>query len=99
MFFKWFDARDAEQCGLSLARFFAERVTVEACLSDKKNLAKKRQEVIGKLFAQAELSKRELKLNVYKKAKLGNAFKWQLKNMGYDAGYVDELTRELVIKL
>ena len=99
MLFNWFDAREAEQCGLSLALFFAERVTVEACCNDKKPLAKKRQEVLGKLFGQAEQFKREHKLNIYKKAKLGNAFKWKLKNLGYDAGYVDELTRELIIKL
>jgi hypothetical protein len=99
MLFNWFDAREAEEFGLSLALFFAERVSVDACGNDKKNLVKKRQDVLGKLFAQAERYKCEHKLNVYKKAKLGNTFKWKLKDMGYDAGYVNELTKELIVKL
>ncbi len=35
--------------------------------------------------------------NFYKKAKFANAFKWKLKEAGYDAGFADELAKELVI--
>jgi hypothetical protein len=39
------------------------------------------------------------KLNIYKKAKLGNAFKWILLEKGYDAQFVDELTKEVILAL
>jgi hypothetical protein len=35
-------------------------------------------------------------LNLYKKAHLGNRFKWSLKEAGYPAEFVDALTYELV---
>ena len=99
MFFNWFDAKKAEESGQSLALFFAERVSVEAGKSGKKSLPKKQMEAVGKMFAQAERFSREHKLNIYKKAKLGNAFKWKLKELGYAGGLVDELTKELLLHL
>jgi hypothetical protein len=32
---------------------------------------------------------------MYKKARLGNRFKWALREAGYPAGFVDSLTYEL----
>jgi hypothetical protein len=40
--------------------------------------------------------KRQNKLNVYKKAQLGNVFKWQLLEIGYTDQYVDDLTQWLM---
>jgi len=35
--------------------------------------------------------------NLYQKAKFANAFKWKLKEGGYDDGFADELAKELVM--
>ena len=43
--------------------------------------------------------KADHKLNAYKTAQLGNAFKWTLKDRKYDAAYVDHMTNWLVLKL
>ncbi|MFA7240266.1 MAG: hypothetical protein WC091_09145 [Sulfuricellaceae bacterium] len=99
MFFNWFDAHEAVQCGHFLAQFFAERVSVEAGKGGKKSLPKKQLEAVGKMFAQAERFGNEHKLNIYKKAKLGNAFKWRLKELGYTDALIDELTKELLLHL
>lgn len=95
----WFDAREAEQLGRTLAAFYAERIPVDERGNEKKLTDKKQQDVLNKLFAQAQRSGAQHKLNVYKKAKLGNVFKWQLKDQGFDGALVDELTKELLLRL
>lgn len=41
----------------------------------------------------------EHKLGVYKKAKLGNVFKWKLKELGYSDQFAERATKELVTRL
>ncbi len=98
MIFGWFDARPASEFGTALASFFKQRVPPDARLSDKK-FAAKSQEVLGKMALQVDRFKAENKLNTYQKAKLGNAFKWALKDAGYDAAYIDKLSEWLVVRL
>jgi len=43
--FNWFDARDAQEFGVSLAEFFIERIPLDASSKKNKSLAKK-QEVL-----------------------------------------------------
>ena len=94
----WFDARESQQFGTSLANFFMERVPPN--LDGKKAVAmNKKKEVLGKMFMQIIKFKSEHRMNVYKKAKLGNAFKWKLRDAGYDSAFVDELTKTLMLKL
>jgi len=48
---------------------------------------------------QVQQFKKDRRLNVYKKAKLGNAFKWSLRDAGYDVDYVNELTEWLMLRV
>jgi hypothetical protein len=41
----------------------------------------------------------ENKLGVYKKAKLGNVFKWKLKDLGYSDEFAERATKEIVTRL
>ena len=93
----WLDARDAQKFGLTLADFFMERIPLEQPHKKIKSLAKK-QEVLDKMFLQIHIFKMKHKLNIYKKAKLGNAFKWKLLDADYDPVLVDELTKVLMLK-
>ncbi|HSY28539.1 MAG TPA: hypothetical protein VK832_13610 [Burkholderiaceae bacterium] len=94
--FSWFDASDAQQFGTTLAEFFIERIPAED--SGKKDKAMiKKQEVINKMLLQIEIFKVNHKLNIFKKAKLANAFKWKLLDGKYDSEFVDELTKTLLI--
>lgn len=95
--FSWFDAHDAQQFGIALACFFMERIPLETPNKKSKSIAKK-QEVLDKMFLQIHFFKMKHKLNVYKKAKLGNAFKWQLLDANYDPELVAELTKLLMLK-
>ena len=93
----WFDARDAQEFGASLAEFFIERIQREAPGKKNKPMAKK-QAVLDKMFVKIQLFKTKHKLNFYKKAKLWNAFKWKLLDANYDPEFVNELTKVLMLK-
>lgn len=41
----------------------------------------------------------EHKLGIYKKAKLGNVFKWTLKEIGYSDAFAERATKEIVTRL
>lgn len=95
--FSWFDARDAQKFGISLAEFFIARIPLDAPNKKSKSMLKK-QEVLDKMFLQIQQFKIKHKLNIYKKAKLGNAFKWKLLDANYDPALVNELTKVLMLK-
>lgn len=95
--FSWLDARDAQKFGMSLAEFFMERIPLEKPNKKIKSMEKK-QEVLDTMFSQIQQFKMKHKLNIYKKAKLGNAFKWKLLDADYDPALVDELTKLLMLK-
>jgi len=96
--FGWFDAREAKQFGASLAAFYIAQMPVDLKLSDKK-FAAKTQSAMRSMAGKVDAFKVAHGLNGYKKAQLGNAFKWALKDAGYDTAYIDKLTDWLVTRL
>jgi hypothetical protein len=97
--FTWFDGREACEFGLSMADFFASRVSVKSVPAPDKKSLRLVAEVVSKLHMQASRFRVEHKLNVYKRAKLTNTFQWRLFELGYDRTVVEELTRELLRSL
>ena len=93
----WFDASEAQKLGITLAEFFIARIPLDAPNKKGKTIEKK-QEVLNTMFSQIRQFKMQHKLNIYKKAKLGNAFKWKLLDANYDPELVDELTKVLMLK-
>jgi hypothetical protein len=51
------------------------------------------------VYAQAREYRVQPPLGVYKKARLGNTFQWELKDKGYSEAFVDETTKGLVLSL
>lgn len=98
MIIRWLDTRAAEAFGKSLAAAFMQRVPKGGGAVTEKKFKQRAEEALNKLGRQvAEFRARE-SLNFYKKAKLGNAFKWSLLDAGYDRSYVDELTEWLMLR-
>jgi hypothetical protein len=91
----WLDTTEAKEFGKSLAEFYMSKITPEEA-SGKKELDK-RKEALDKIFEKMTIFTKDKKPNLYKKAQLGNAFKWTLKEAGYEEVYIDHLTRELMI--
>jgi hypothetical protein len=92
----WFDAREAQHFGVSLAETLAKNL---ATSERKHESAAKRSQLLQKLFVQVRQFKQTHKLNLYKKAKIGTSFKWKLLELGFEPKLVDELTHELMLRI
>ncbi len=51
------------------------------------------------IFAKALAYRRDNRLGIYKKARLGNTFRWELEAQGYEKPFAEELTRRLVVHI
>jgi hypothetical protein len=98
MILSWFDATEANMFGVRLAEALIERTPADGTVG-KRRVTKKHEAMLHHLDQQVAHFKATHKLNVYKKAQLGNKFKWTLKDRGYDVDYVNQLTSWLMLKL
>jgi hypothetical protein len=93
----WFDAHEAKLFGKSLAQDFMVRMPLSVNQKEKIFEAKAKSTLVL-LSQNIQVFKRQHKLNIYKKAKMGNSFKWTLTEAGYEDRYVNELTEWLMIQ-
>ncbi len=84
----------------SLARELSERfpLELESQTSNKKS-DKKLGKALNGIYSKARDFRVDNKLGVYGKARLGNTFRWELKEMGYGGGFVEEATKGLVVSI
>lgn len=99
MLFGWFDAKEESRFGAALADFVFQRLPPGPEARKARLAEKKAQELFAKLFSQVERFRHGRKLNIYKKARLGNAFKWKMTDLGYEVDFADELTKEILFRL
>ncbi len=98
MILNWFNAAEAKEFGGSLARFFAERIPSVKQFGDKA-FEMKTDKILRQMTDQIVRFKQQRKLNTYKKAQLGNAFKWALRDAGIEPEYADKLTKWLMLQI
>ncbi len=96
--FDWFNAKAAKQFGSDLARMVMQQLPLDAKLIARK-LESKREFIVKKMAAEISDFRQREKLNVYKTAQIGNTFRWDLKEAGYDNEFIETLTGFLVAKL
>lgn len=104
MIFKWFNAREATEVGTALADDFALQTALaptgaRPMETEPAARAKELRRFLQRFQQRLDGEARPLRLNVFKRAKLANAFKWRLLEKGVDRETVDELTRMLVLSL
>jgi len=99
MLLEWFNAREAIAVGTSLADRFLPRDPTDASGRRKPGALKDNRANLQKLMQTVAQEARPLKLNLFKRARLLNSFKWRLRENGYDPGAADELTRQLLLQL
>ena len=81
-----------------MALFYMERMPLNVALKEKQ-FAAKSQQIIEKMDTQIRAFRQQNKLNIYKVAQMGTAFKWALKDAGYAENYIDKLTHWFVVKI
>ena len=98
MLLGWFDAAESKRCGLALAEIVEKGYPASERKAANKAIVH-RAKVLDKLFAQARQFEQAHNPNLYKKAKLGNAFRWRLIEEGFDAKFVHDLTHQIMVEM
>jgi hypothetical protein len=96
MFGNWFNCTAVDAFVDSIVADLAKRFPPEGVELPAKKATERLRRTHNMIFRQVESFASTQDLNLYKKAHLGNRFKWNLKEAGYPAEFVDALTHELV---
>lgn len=97
--FGWFDTRDLEEFAVTLANDLGRRFPPQSEARTDPGAVNQIKIILEGLGARAVRYHSEHKLGIYKKAKLGNTFKWKLQELGYSAPFAERATREIVTRL
>jgi hypothetical protein len=96
MVLKWFDTREVDEFADSIAADLISHFPLSELEDQKRKGPSRLKKTHDAIFARAEVFAITQHLNLYKKARLGNRFKWALKEAGYPADFVDSFTYELI---
>lgn len=100
MLLQWFDVREAAAVGSALADRFAPQPVPGAVTRTTQKAGHNAQDkALQELLRHAMREVRPLQLNVYKRAKLANSFKWRLLENGIEKQIAEEVTQALVLHL
>ena len=93
---KWFDTKDMDEFASSIAAELIKRVPPSSLESGTKKTAGQLKSSHHAIFTRAENFARTHPLNIYQRAKVGNSFRWALREAGYPSDLVEAWTYELV---
>src|SRR6266545_806773 len=94
--FQWFDTEEIDEFAQSIAAELVKRAPPAGLEAHDEKTSKRLRNTHHAVFSRAERFARTHRLNIYKKARLGNQFRWALKEAGYPPEFVDSWTYELV---
>lgn len=94
--FSWFDTREGDELAREIVAELVKRAPPNTLPAKDKKAAIRLRNTHDAIFARAGKFARTNKLNVYKKARLANQFKWALKDAGYPSEFIESWTYELV---
>ena len=93
-----FSSKDVDEFAKSLAVEISKRYPPSLEQSKEKKISQNRiARVLEDAFAKAVTFKTEKRLGVYRKARLGNTFRWELSDMGYSKPFVELATEGLIV--
>lgn len=96
---KIFDTKELEEFAIVLATDLGRRFPPASEARTDSGAAHQIKVILEGLGARAVRFHEQNKLGVYKKAKLGNTFKWKLRELGYSNAFAERATKELVTRL
>lgn len=91
--------KELDQFAKGLAQDIAKRYppTMDTGNTERKISQKRLTVILEDAFNKAVTFKNQHKLGVYKKARLGNTFRWELTDLGYSEKFVETATEALVV--
>ena len=96
MFARWFNCKEVDEFVDSIVGDLMKRYPPSGVELPGKKAVEKLRRTHDVIFNRVEIFARAQNLNLYKKAHMGNRFKWALREAGYPGDFVDTLTFELV---
>jgi hypothetical protein len=96
MFSDWFNCKDVDELVDSIVEDLVTRFPPGKLDLPVDKAAKRLKGVHNAAFNRVENFARSRRLNLYKKAHLGNRFKWSLREAGYSGEFADALASEFI---
>ncbi len=91
-------SKEVDAFAKSLAQELAKRYPAALDKGSERKVSQKRlTTILEDTFSRAADFKKQHKLGVYKKARLGNTFRWELQEMGYSEKFVEVATEGLIV--
>jgi hypothetical protein len=96
----WLQGKHIDAFSRELAQEFARRYSLEMAQEppDKK-MGRKLDRALTVVYRQAREFRKDRRLGVYGTARLGNGFKWELKEMGYRQDFIEQATKGLILNV
>ena len=94
--FAWFDCSEVDAFVDGIIADLVKRLPPERVELPGKKATERLRKTHDSIFRRVDAYASSVRLNLYKKAHLGNRFLWALKEAGYPEEFVDALTHELV---
>jgi hypothetical protein len=94
-----FNTREVEEFATALANDLGRRFPPASEARSDPGAKTQLRVILDGLSARAVRYQQEHKLGIYRKAKLGNTFKWKLRDLGYSADFCEQATKEIVTRL
>ncbi|MGZ5114602.1 MAG: hypothetical protein ACXWCY_01950 [Burkholderiales bacterium] len=92
--------KEVDRFAKSLADDVAKQYPPALDKGGERTLSEKRlTRILEEVCNKAAVFKNEHKLGVYKKARLGNSFRWELEELGYSKKFIETATEGLVVYL
>jgi hypothetical protein len=93
-------SKQVDEFARALAHELAQRCPPPFGLDGKRgDSAKRLARALQSIIDRAADFRTQHRLGVYKKARLGNTFRWELKALGYDRQFVEAATQRLVLRI
>jgi len=90
--------KDVDQFAKSLAVEISKRYPPSLDQAKEKKISQNRiARVLEDAFSKAVTFKSDKHLGVYRKARLGNTFRWELTDLGYSKPFVEMATEGLIV--
>lgn len=96
--FERFSSKDVDQFAKSLAAEISKRYPPALDQAKEKRISQNRvARVLEEAYDKAVKFKADKHLGIYRKARLGNTFRWELTELGYSKPFVDMATEGLIV--
>ena len=93
----WFDTKEVDELAQAIVTELVKRAPPATLPARDRKTAARLRNTHDAIFARAGKFASTHKLNIYKKARLGNQFRWAIKEAGYPPEFIEAWTHELVV--